>query len=210
MFYKMSNYIIDNYLCKDETLTQEQREVIEFGIVRILEDIPKYLALFIIGLYFKLLPLLAIVLVVTMVYKTFVGGAHARTNLICFFSSTSIFLAPVIIAKYINFSNLAIGCLFLLALITSVYVIIKIAPADTEEVPILNKEKRKRMKIFAMIVFILLMTLSVYFLKNVIITKIILLTIISINLLATNTAYKIYKCKHSYESEEFKEYFTNN
>lgn len=210
MFYKMSNYIIDNYLCKDETLTQEQREVIEFGIVRILEDIPKYLALFIIGLYFKLLPLLAIVLVVTMVYKTFVGGAHARTNLICFFSSTSIFLAPVIIAKYINFSNLAIGCLFLLATITSLYVIVKIAPADTEEVPILNKEKRKRMKIFAMIVFILLMTLSVYFLKNVIITKIILLTIISINLLATNTAYKIYKCKHSYESEEFKEYFTNN
>lgn len=210
MFYKMSNYIIDNYLCKDETLTQEQREVIEFGIVRILEDIPKYLALFIIGLYFKLLPLLAIVLVVTMVYKTFVGGAHARTNLICFFSSTSIFLAPVIIAKYINFSNLAIGGLFLLATITSLYVIIKIAPADTEEVPILNKEKRKRMKIFAMIVFILLMALSVYFLKNVIITKIILLTIISINLLATNTAYKIYKCKHSYESEEFKEYFTNN
>ena len=210
MFYKMSNYIIDNYLCKDETLTQEQREVIEFGIVRILEDIPKYLALFIIGLYFKLLPLLAIVLVVTMVYKTFVGGAHARTNLICFFSSTSIFLAPVIIAKYINFSNLAIGCLFLLATITSLYVIVKIAPADTEEVPILNKEKRKRMKIFAMIVFILLMALSVYFLKNVIITKIILLTIISINLLATNTAYKIYKCKHSYESEEFKEYFTNN
>ena len=98
MFYKMSNYIIDNYLCKDETLTQEQREVIEFGIVRILEDIPKYLALFIIGLYFKLLPLLAIVLVVTMVYKTFVGGAHARTNLICFFSSTSIFLAISIIS----------------------------------------------------------------------------------------------------------------
>ncbi|MDD3303975.1 MAG: accessory gene regulator B family protein [Clostridia bacterium] len=207
MVEKMSEYIIDKFLYKGEQVIGDEREIMCFGITRILEDIPKYLTIFFISLFLNILPLVGIVLAVTIAYKTFVGGAHARTNIICFISSIIIFLAPVLISKYIEFNTIGIYFLHAAVLISSIYIILKIAPADTEEIPILKKNKRKRLKIFASISFLLLYFVSVFMIKDKMIANIILFTILFINLAATNVAYKFFKCKHSYESEEFKQYY---
>lgn len=207
MIEKMSEYIIDNFLYKGENISGDEREVMNFGITRILEDIPKYTAIFFISLFLDILPLVGVVLLTTILYKTFIGGAHARSNIACFVSSTIMFLAPVLISKYIEFNMITTYIIYLLVLITSIYVILKIAPADTEEIPILNKSKRLKLKIMAVISFLVLYILSVFIIKDKIVSNIILLTILSINLAATNTAYKLFKCKHSYESDEFKPYY---
>ena len=46
MVDKISNYILDNILYKNEKIEGDKREVMLFGVTRIVEDIPKYLIIF--------------------------------------------------------------------------------------------------------------------------------------------------------------------
>ncbi len=207
MLEKLSNYIVCDMLYKNETISCDKKEVMIFGVTRILEDVPKYIAILGICIYLDLLKQLAIVLIVTALYKTFIGGAHARTNLVCFIFSLAMFLLPILIPQYISFSYIQNFILYSLVFLSSLYIIIKVAPGDTEEVPILNKKRRKKLKMKALISFIALYFSAIFIINNLYVTQIILLTILFINLMATNTAYKIFKCKHSYESEEFVAYF---
>lgn len=206
MVDKISNYILDNILYKNETIDGDKREVMLFGVTRIVEDIPKYLIIFLIALSLNILMQVLIVLVITIAYKSFVGGAHARTNLVCLISSIIFFISPVVLAKYIDLSNNIMIIASALVFVFSVYIIIRHAPADTEEVPILNKKRRKLFKVLAFISLILVYV-SMLLIKNKITSTIILITLTYINFIATKPMYKLYKCKYSYESDEFKEYF---
>lgn len=207
MIEKVSEYIVSDILFKNETISEEKREIMTFGVRRIVEDTPKYLAIVAICTYLNALIQLLIVLLVTFTYKTYVGGAHARTNIGCFISTLILFLTPILLPKYIIFSNIAKFVLYGLVLLSSAYIIIKIAPGDTEEIPVLKKDKRKVMKIKATISLMMWIILTWFVIKNEYYSQIILLTILLINLVATNTSYKIFRCKHSYESEEFANYF---
>lgn len=207
MLEKVSDFIVCDVLFKNEKISSEQKEVMTFGVTRILEDTPKYIIIFGVCLYFNFIKELLIVLLVTATYKTFIGGAHARTNLICLVSSLVIFLAPIVLPIHINLTNVAMYILYALVAISSLYIIIKVAPGDTEEIPILKKNRRNKMKIKAAIIFTSWYFSTIFIINNVYNKQIILLTILLINLMATNTAYKLFKCKHSYESEEFAEYF---
>lgn len=206
MLEKVSDFIVCDVLYKNEKISSEQKEVMTFGVTRILEDTPKYMIIFGICLYLNVLKELLLVLLVTATYKTFIGGAHARTNIICLLSSIVIFLTPIILPIYINLTNTVMYALYAIVCISSLYIIIKVAPGDTEEIPILKKKRRIKMKIKATIIFTS-WYFSTMFINNMYNKQIILLTILLINLMATNTAYKLFNCKHSYESEEFKEYF---
>ena len=149
MLEKVSDFIVCDVLFKNEKISSEQKEVMTFGVTRILEDAPKYIIIFGIGMYLNFLKELLLVLLITCTYKTYIGGAHARTNIICLLSSLVAFFTPIVLPIYINLSNLAMYILYTLNCILSLYIIIKIAPGDTEEIPILKKKKRVKMKIKA-------------------------------------------------------------
>lgn len=207
MVEKMSGYIVDNVLYKGEKIEGDQREIMMFGITRVLEDIPKFILIFIIALFLNLLKELAIVAGTILVYKTFIGGAHARTNLICFICSSLFFITPGVIARYFEFSNVIFFICLLVIDLFSIYVILKYAPADTEEVPILNKRKQNTMKILALISLVVININLLFFIKINYLREIILITILYTNLMTTNVAYKILKCTRAKDSEEFKDCF---
>lgn len=209
MVDKISNYILDNILYKNETIEGDQRDIMLFGVTRIVEDTPKYLIIFLIGLFLDIIPQLALVLGITLVYKTFVGGAHARTNFVCLISSIIFFISPILLAENINLSKNIIIIASVLIYMFSAYVIVRHAPADTEEVPILNKKKRNLYKVLAFISLNLLYV-SMLLIKNKITSTIILITLTYINIVATNPAYKFYKCTRSCDAEEFKDYFNED
>ena len=73
MTEKISNYLLDNFLYKGEKIEGDQREVMLFGTTRILEDLPKYLFVFIVSLFFHILPQVGIVMAVTVLFKIVVG-----------------------------------------------------------------------------------------------------------------------------------------
>lgn len=211
MSEKFSNYLLDNFLYKGEIVEGNEREIMLFGITRIVEDIPKYLFIFIVSLFFHILPQVAIVLLITVLYKTVVGGAHARTNIQCFIFTSFYFFIPVLIGKLVNLAMPYIYVAASLIFIYSLYVIYKHVPADTEEIPILKAEKRKKYKIYASILIVLIyfptIVLTQYSMEF---AKIIFSTVFLINFFTSNFMYKILRCKHSYESDEFKDYFNGN
>lgn len=206
MVDKISNYILDNLLYKDEKVEGDEREIMLFGVTRIVEDIPKYTLIILISCYLSVIKRVGIVFLITLLYKVFVGGAHARTNLGCFVVSTLYFLIPAFLPEYLNIGNKVIYILYSIVFIFSLYVIINIVPADTEEIPILNKNKRKLMKCLAFISLIGIYIL-VLIINNNVLHKITLTTVFLIDLVAIKPVYKMFRCKYSYESEEFKDYF---
>lgn len=207
MVDRISNYILDNILIKDEVITEEKREVLNFGLKRILEDIPKYAFIILICYILKLLPELGIVFLVTMAYKTFIGGAHARTNLECFVFSTCYFLIPILISKYVTIPIIISYILYAFTFALSLYVVFKIAPADTEEIPIINKKLRKTLRYGGFISLIVIYSICLVFIKNNVYVNMMVLTMFLIDICSTKYAYRFFKCKYSYESEEFKQYF---
>lgn len=211
MTEKISNYLLDNFLYKGEEIDGDKREVMLFGITRILEDLPKYLFVLIVSIFLHILPQVGIVMAVTVLYKVVIGGAHARTNIECFIYTSLYFFIPVIISKFVNVPNIYIYITAALIYLYSLFVIYKHAPADTEEIPILNKEKRKKYKIRALILLNLIYVAGILLVKyNSGIAKIIFSSIFLINFFTSNFMYKILRCKHSYESDEFKEYFNSD
>lgn len=211
MVDKISNYLLDHFLYKGETVEGNEREIMLFGITRIVEDVPKYLFVFIVSLFFHILPQVGIVLLITILYKVLIGGAHARTNTECFIFTSLYFFIPVLAGKYVNIPLFYLYVISAIIFVYSLYVIYKHVPADTEEIPILNKDKRKRYKIYAIISLILIYIPTIVLAKfNVEYAKIIFSTVFLINFFTSNFMYKILRCKHSYESDEFREYFIDN
>lgn len=207
MVDKLSNYLVENVICKGEVLDKDEKEILNFGVTRIVEDVPKYIIMFTIALITKTLLELTIVFAINFAYKTFIGGAHARTNFICLISSNVIYFTPIIFANIFEFSSLALYIIYSLIFIFSLFVIYYIAPADTEEVPILNKKRRNKLKIEGLISLIIIYIVSLILISNQNIKEMIMCTILLIDICATKPIYRLYKCKYSYESEEFKDYY---
>ncbi|MDD2376894.1 MAG: accessory gene regulator B family protein [Clostridia bacterium] len=207
MIEKISQYIVNNILLKDENTNDNEKDIMFFGVTRILEDIPKFVGIFYICYLLNILNELGVVFVVTICYKIFIGGAHARTNMQCFIVSLIYFVLPIMAAKYINYSLNLFYIIYILTILFSIYIIIKIAPADTEEIPIINKKKRKNLKHIGSISLVLINILTVLFIKDVTYMKIIVYTILLINIFATPLMYKLLGCKLGIESEEYGKFY---
>ena len=207
MVEKMSQYIVNNILFKNDTIDDNEKDIMLFGVTRILEDIPKFAGIFFMCYLLGILKELGIAFAVTLCYKTFIGGAHARTNMQCFIVSSIYFILPIMFAKYIDYSINIFYIIYIITMIFSIYIIIKVAPADTEEIPIINKNKRKKMKFAGFISLILLSILTLLLIKNITYMKIIIYTMFLINIFATPLMYKLLRCKLGIESDEFRKFY---
>lgn len=203
MIEKISNYIVDNLLLDSKSYDEDYVEVMRFGVTRILEDIPKFVCIFFMCYLLGTVNELFVVLAVTLFYKAFVGGAHARTNIGCFLISTFYFIMPIILAKYINYDINIFYIIYSITIIFSLYIIVKIAPADTEEIPIINKRKRRNLKTCAGISLIIITILIPFFINYIIYMKTILYTILLVNVFTLKPMYRLLKCKYGIESEEY-------
>jgi accessory gene regulator protein AgrB len=110
-------------------------------------------------------------------------------------------------AKYINYS---VSTLYLISVITAVfslYTIIKRAPADTEEIPIINKKTRKTLKICGFISLVVITFITIIFVKDITYIKMIIYTIFLVNIFTIPLAYKLLNCKLGKNSEEFSRFY---
>ena len=175
MIDKISNKIL-NFLSNDNK-TEEEKEVLLFGIKRIVEDIPKAIGIILIGLILGIIKEMIIVTVVIMLYKTFVGGVHLKTNIGCFIYSVVFYLAIIYSAKYIVLSGINLIGVYILIYVFSLYTIFVYAPADVPEIPKVNAKLRKSLKIKSLIMLNLIYIIVIFVIKNGIITNLIIYSI---------------------------------
>ena len=187
-------------MLSDENDTDQQREILLFGITRIVEDVPKYLGMLVICILLGVIKEFVIVMIVTALYKTFTGGVHMHTNIGCFIGSVISLLFCIYIPKLlVTYDNIILP-IFVFIYIFSLYVIWVYVPADVPEIPIINERRRKRDKIMSFIVLNILTIVALIVIKNTLYSNIIMVTILNIDIMTTRTVYKIFKNEYGHET----------
>lgn len=199
MIDKFCDFITRKIKENVENIDEEKELIINFGVRLIFGELPKILILFIIGFALGIGWYTLILFFLLAPYRSFTGGFHLKTHLGCMITTSILYLAPILLAKYISISQNYI--LYIVALIIgifSIFIITKYAPADTENIPILSKKERKSKKIKAyisLIILLLITTLS----PNQIISWMLVYGIFLQNLTVMPIAYKLTNNKHGYE-----------
>lgn len=182
-----------------ENIDEEKELVIDFGIRLIFGELPKIILIFILGFVLNIGWYTLILFFLLAPYRSFVGGFHLKTHIGCIITTTFLYLGPIIFAKYFAIPKLDV--LYILSgLITifSIIVIIKYAPADTENIPILTKKERKSKRIKAYIALAILLAIIILS-PDRIISYMFIYGIFLEDLTALPIAYKITKNKYGYE-----------
>ena len=199
MIDKFCDYITKKIKENSPDMDEEKELVIDFGVRLIFGELPKILILFLIGFILGIgwYTLLAFLLLCP--YRSFTGGFHLKTHLGCMICTILLYCGPVMLAKYTNITPdyMKYIVIAIIGIISSILINIY-APADTENIPILSKEDRKRKKVLAYISLIILILISI-FIQDKVVSQMLIYGIIFQTLTITRIAYKITNNKYGYE-----------
>ena len=179
----------------------EKAEVIFYGLQNIVGEFPKILITFAVAYLLGVFELTVFTFLVLMPYRGASGGIHLKTHLGCIISTTIFYCGIPIIAKYFTLGELMKYIIIAIVWIFGMLMIKLYAPADTENVPILDKKTRKKKQIVSYITFTIGLIATI-FIKNSLISNIIILANFVQTLMITKIAYKLTNNKYGYEVYE--------
>ena len=198
MIDKICDKLMKRIRAKMPEVDDERAEVIKYGLELIIGELPKMFLLFIIAWLLGIFKYALISFAIILPYKLISGGVHLKTHIGCILGTSLFYCGNVFISKYINIPGLLTKWIFILGvLIFSSIMIALYAPADTENIPILQKKVRKNKKIKSYIAILFMVVLSIIVKDNVISNICIIgMLIQSINI--SKLAYSIFKLKFGY------------
>ena len=176
----------------------ERAEVINYGLQILLGEFPKIFVMLAVAYLLGVFKLTLITFFILMPYRTFSGGFHLKTHLGCIITTCAFYCGTALLAKYIVLSNIAKYIIITLLGIFGVFMIKLYAPADTENVPILNKKTRKLKQILSYVFFILGLIIALIVKDNVI-SNIIVFGYLMQTCMITKLAYILTDNKYGYE-----------
>lgn len=198
---KIMTYIKNNTNYDDIKLKE-----IEYGIVSIYLTFSKVIIILLLSLILGIVKEVLIFMVLFNILRTTGFGLHATKSWICLLSSTLIFIGLPIICIYIQI-NVYIK---IILCIVGVILMYKNAPADTKKKPIVNKKRRKILKIIST-VFAIIYSISAMIIKNNFLSNCLLFALILENIMISPIVYKIFKLPYNNYINFLKEHpdFTN-
>ena len=179
-------------------IDDEKAEVINYGLQNIVGEIPKVFIMLIIAYILGVFKWSLFTFLALFLYKGASGGVHLKTHLGCITFTTIFYCIIPFMAQYIILPELIkyilIACVWIFGMI-----MIKLyAPADTENVPILNKKDRKKKQIASYITFSIGLFIALI-IKNNIISNILILANLFQTITITKLIYKLTNNKYGYE-----------
>ena len=198
MIDKISNKILN--LVSNDNQTEEEKEILLFGIIRIVEDIPKTLGIIVIGLILGIIKEMVVVTLVVLLYKTFTGGVHAKTNWGCFAYSAIFYLIIIYTSKFLVLTGIAKYSIYAIIYIFSLYTIFVYVPADVPEIPKVNLDLRKSLKIKSIVMLNLIYISTLALIKAVVIQNLIIYSVFYIGVMTTRTIYNLFNAEYGFET----------
>ena len=177
----------------------ERAEVINFGLQILIGEIPKIFIMLFLAYILGVFKLTLLTFLILLPYKGASGGFHLKTHIGCIISTCIFYCGTALLSKYIVLSDVT---KYLLAIAIGVFGIIMIklyAPADTEDVPIINKKVRKQKQVLSYITFVIGLIVAVI-IRNNIISNIIIFGYFMQTFMITRFAYKITNNKYDLAS----------
>lgn len=198
MIDKICDKLMKRIRAKMPEVDDERAEVIKYGLELIIGEVPKFFITLCIAWIFGVFKYTLITILIVLPYRLSAGGLHMKTHLGCILGTNLFYVGSAFISKYIVFPGLLTKWIFILGvLIFSSIMIALYAPADTENIPILQKKVRKNKKIKSYIAILFMVVLSIIVKDNVISNICIIgMLIQSINI--SKLAYSLFKLKFGY------------
>lgn len=198
MVDKICNYILKKMQKKIPEITEEQSEIIAYGLKLIIGEIPKTLFLFVLAFVLGVGWYMVFAYVAIMPYRVASGGLHLHTHLGCIISSAIMYYGNIFLSKYLYIADVQKYIIVGLTFIFGILMISWYAPADTENVPIISKKERKTKKIISYITFTLTLIVAILISDNTLSNILIFGTIIQ-TIMITRIAYKLTNNKYGHE-----------
>lgn len=176
----------------------ERAEVIYYGLQNIIGEVPKIFITLGVALLFGIFDLTLYTFLIMMPYKSFSGGFHLKTHIGCILCTTLFYCGIAILSKYVILGQIMKYVTIILVWIFGMWMIKLYAPADTENVPILRKNDRRKKQILSYVALTVGLIVSIFIESNEIVNIIILGSFIQ-TLCITKFAYKITNNKYGYE-----------
>ena len=198
MIEKFCNFLVDRMRKENPEIDDERSEIINYGLQLLIGEIPKMLITLLFSYILGILKLTIIMVLILMPFRAFSGGFHLHTHIGCIISTTMYYCGIPKISIFTYFNNQTKIIFVLCALIFGIIIIKKYAPADTENVPILQEKTRKQKKILSYITYTLGLIIALIIKDNVI-SNIIIFGYLTQTMMITPLAYKITKNKYGYE-----------
>ena len=184
---KFLNYAINTIHINNPSYNDTKLAEIRYGLEGIYLSITKLIIIFLLAILLNILKEMIFMLIIFNILRTTGFGLHATKSWICLVSSSVIFLGGPLLAKIIIINNL----LKTILSITAVILIYKYAPADTKKRPLIKEKKRNIYKFITTIKCIIL-NIFIIFIKNNIITNIIILGIYAEVIVILPKTYKLF------------------
>lgn len=177
-------------------VTPTQKEIIKYTVVQTIGEIIKMLILFAIVWPFGLAHLLFIAIFSMAIYRIPAGGAHSKSHIACFVTSSILFVGNVILSSIIKVAYLDIIYLFMF--IFNIFVIYFFAPADTEMRPIVSKKHRIKLKIISFVCMTGMVIVGRFIITDISIRNIFIFGTFIQSITMLPPMYKMFNTKYGY------------
>ena len=179
-------------------MDDEKEEIINYGLHLIIGEIPKIFITLLIAYILGVFNSTIIMILLLLPYRATSGGFHLKTHIGCIISTTLYYCGIAKISEYFFLYN-PLKVIFILCVWIFGIIIIKLyAPADTENVPIIQEKERMQKRILSYI-FLTVGLIIALFINNHIISNIIILGNLCQTIMITPITYKITKNKYGYK-----------
>lgn len=176
----------------------EKAEVIYFGLQNIIGEIPKIFIMLGVAYILGVFKLSLFTFIALFIYKGASGGIHLKTHLGCITLTTLFYCGIPFLSQYFVLPQ-TIKFIVLVSVWIFGMIMIKLyAPADTEDIPILEKKVRAKKKIVSYISFSLGLMAAI-FIEDSVISNILILANLFQTITITKPIYKLAKNKYGYE-----------
>lgn len=199
MIEKICIYLTNKIRAKTPDMDDEKAEIINFGLQLIVGEIPKIFLLILIAFLLGVGTLTLLAFLLILPYKSASGGFHLKTHLGCIIGTVAFYCGNAFISQYINFEPFYLKYIVIvLVWIFGMAMCKKYAPADTDNIPILEKNERNRKKKLSY-VYLTISLIVAAIVPNSTISNIIIIGMFLQTVSITKIAYRLTKNKYGYE-----------
>lgn len=198
MLDKICTFLTDKIKKKIPEIDEERAEVINYGLQNIIGEFPKIILVFIIAYLMGVFEWTVFTFFALFIYKGASGGIHLKTHLGCILLTTAFYCLIPLFSSYFELIGTTKYIVILSIWIFGLIMIKLYAPADTEDIPILEKDVRRKKQIVSYISFSIGLFIALI-VNNKMITNILVLSNFIQTLTITKLAYKLANNKYGYE-----------
>ena len=198
MIDKICLFLTNRIQKKMPEIDDERTQVINYGLQILIGEIPKIFIILLISLLLGIFKLTLITFLLIMPYRSTSGGFHLHTHIGCIIATTLTYCGTAFVSQYIVLNDIVKYILILLIWIFSMAMIKLYAPADTEEVPILETKVRRKKQLASYIIATISLIAAIFIRDNVISNILIIGTLLQ-TLSITKVMYRLTNNKYGYE-----------